>query len=129
AVVAHYASVLMLMDQHHVAAHRGEAARLALLAGLDMKLPEVNCYGEPLKAEVEAGRVPLEVVDTAVRRVLRLKFQLGLFEHPYVDAAAANAAFQTPEQRALARKAGASSTILLTNDGVLPLAQTRKFIA
>src|SRR5437764_270132 len=128
-VVADYASVLMLMDHHHVAAHRGEAARLALLAGLDMELPEVDCYGEPLKAEAEAGRVPLEVVDTAVGRVRRLKFQLGLFEHPYVDAAAANVAFQTPEQRTLARQAVAESTILLTNDGVLPLAPTVKRVA
>jgi beta-glucosidase len=94
-----------------------------------MELPEVNCYGEPLKAEVEAGRVPLEVVDTAVQRVLRLKFQLGLFEHPYVDAAAANVAFQTPEQRLLARQVVAESTILLTNDGVLPLPPTVKYVA
>src|SRR2546427_6998108 len=105
----------MLMDHHHVAAHRGEAARLALLAGLDMELPEVNCYGEPLKAEVEAGRVPLEVVDTAVRRGLRLKFQLGLFEHPYGDAAAANVAFPTPEQRGLARQGGAEAALPLVH--------------
>ena len=128
-VVADYASVLMLMEYHRVAATRGEAARLALLAGLDMELPVADCYGAPLTAEVEAGRVPLEVIDTAVRRVLRLKFQLGLFEHPYVDAEAANAAFQTPEQRALARQAVAESTILLTNDGVLPLAPTAKRVA
>jgi beta-glucosidase len=128
-VVADYASVVMLMDHHHVAAHRGEAARLALLAGLDMELPAVDCYGEPLKAEIEASRVPLEVVDTAVRRVLRLKFQLGLFERPYVDVEAASKAFQTPEQRALARQAVAESTILLTNDGVLPLAPTLKNLA
>ncbi len=129
AVVADYSSVLQLMTYHHVAATPGEAARLALLAGLDMELPAVDCYGAPLKAEVDAGRVPLEVVDTAVRRVLRLKFQLGLFEHPYVDAEAANGAFQTLEQRALARKAVAKSTILLTNDGVLPLASTVKRVA
>ena len=128
-VVADYASVLMLMEYHRVAATRGEAARLALLAGLDMELPVADCYGAPLTSEVEAGRVPLEVIDTAVRRVLRLKFQLGLFEHPYVDAEAANAAFQTPEQRALARQAVAESTILLTNDGVLPLAPTVKRVA
>jgi len=128
-VVADYASVLMLMEYHRVAATRGEAARLALLAGLDMELPVADCYGAPLTTEVEAGRVPLEVIDTAVRRVLRLKFQLGLFEHPYVDAEAANAAFQTPEQRALARRAVAESTILLTNDGVLPLAPTVKRVA
>jgi beta-glucosidase len=128
-VVADYASVVMLMDHHRVAGTRGEAARLALLAGLDMELPEVDCYGAPLKAEIEAGRVPLEVVETVVRRVLRLKFQLGLFEHPYVNAEAANAAFQTPEQRALACKAAAESTILLTNDGVLPLAPSVKRVA
>src|SRR5437016_10853276 len=128
-VVADYSSVLQLMTYHHVAGTPGEAARLALLAGLDMELPAADCYGAPLKAEVEAGWVPLEVVDTAVRRVLRLKFQLGLFENPYVDAEAANAAFQTPEQRALARQAVAESTILLTNDGVLPLAPTVKCIA
>ena len=128
-VVADYASVLMLMEYHRVAATPGEAARLALLAGLDMELPVADCYGAPLTAEVEAGRVPLEVIDTAVRRVLRLKFQLGLFEHPYVEAEAANAAFQTPEQRVLARQAVAESTILLTNDGVLPLAPTVKRVA
>ena len=128
-VVADYSSVLMLKEHHHVAATRGEAARLALSAGLDMELPAVDCYGEPLKAEIEAGRVPLQVIDTAVRRVLRLKFQLGLFEHPYVDAAAANSAFQTPEQRSLARQAAAESTILLSNDGVLPLAHIVKRVA
>ena len=129
AVVADYSSVLQLMTYHHVAGTPGEAARLALLAGLDMELPAADCYGAPLKAEVEAGWVPLEVVDTAVRRVLRLKFQLGLFEHPYVDAEAANRAFQTPEQRSLARQAVAESIILLTNDGVLPLAPTVKRVA
>src|SRR6266513_3955303 len=73
-VVADYSSILMLMEYHRVAATRGEAARLALSAGLDMELPAVDCYGAPLKAEIEAGRVPLEVIDTAVRRVLCLKF-------------------------------------------------------
>ncbi len=128
-VVADYGAVKMLMDYHHVAATEGEAARLALTAGLDMELPTMDCYGAPLKAEIEAGRISLTVVDTAVRRVLRLKFQLGLFEHPYVDAAVADAVFQTPEQRTLARQAATESIILLTNDGVLPVAPTVKRIA
>ncbi len=129
AVVADYSAVSQLMTYHHVAATPGDAARLALCAGLDMELPATDCYGEPLKAEIEAGRVPLEVVDTAVRRVLRLKFRLGLFEHPYVDAEAAPAVFQTPEQRALARRAAAESCILLTNDGTLPLSPAVKRVA
>ncbi|HLX41216.1 MAG TPA: glycoside hydrolase family 3 N-terminal domain-containing protein [Ktedonobacteraceae bacterium] len=128
-VVADYGAVKMLMDYHHVAATAGEAARLALSAGLDMELPTMDCYGAPLKAEIESGRLPLTIVDTAVRRVLRLKFQLGLFEYPYVDAAAAAAVFQTPEQRTLARQAATESIILLANDGVLPIAPTVKRIA
>src|SRR6266536_2033982 len=119
----------MLMHYHHVAATPGGAARLALLAGLDMELPTVDCFGEPLTAEIKDGRVPLEVIDTAVRRVLRLKFQLGLFEKPYVDATVASATFETPDQRTLARRAVAESTILLTNDGVLPLSPALKRIA
>jgi beta-glucosidase-like glycosyl hydrolase len=128
-VVADYFSVSQLQSHHRVAANAGEAARLALLAGLDMELPATDCYGEPLKAEVMAGRVLLDVVDASVRRVLQLKFKLGLFENPYVDASIANAAFQAPEQRALARQVVAESIILLTNDGILPLASRIKRIA
>jgi beta-glucosidase len=128
-VVADYTAVVMLMKHHHVAASRGEAARQALLAGLDMELPSTDCYGEELKAEVEAGRVSLAAIDTAVRRVLQLKFRLGLFEHPYVDEERASAAFQSPEQRTLARKAAAESVILLTNSGILPLSPATQRVA
>jgi beta-glucosidase len=128
-VVADYFSVSQLQSHHHVAATPGEAARIALLAGLDMELPAIDCYGEPLKAEVMDGRLPLAIVDASVSHVLRLKFQLGLFEDPYVDASTASTVFQTPEQHALARRAVAESTILLTNDGILPLAPPIKRMA
>lgn len=128
-VVADYDAVTQLMKHHHVAATLGDAGRLALQAGLDMELPMIDCYGAPLKAEIEAGRLSGQVVDSAVRRVLRLKFQLGLFEKPYVDESVAHDVFQTTEQRTLARKVVAESTILLTNDGVLPLAPSIKHIA
>lgn len=129
AVVADYWSIPQLVRFHRVAANRGAAARLALSAGLDMELPETEYYGEPLKGEVEAGRLPQAVVDTAARRVLRMKFQLGLFENPYVDAEAATAKFQTSEQRDLARQVVGESVILLANDGVLPLAPQIKRVA
>jgi beta-glucosidase len=128
-VVADYWSIPQLLRFHRVAADRGAAAVLALSAGLDMELPATDFYGEPLKAEVESGRLPLSVVDTAARRVLRLKFQLGLFERPYVDAEAAEAHFQTAAQRRLAGQAAAESVVLLTNDGILPLAPDLKRIA
>ncbi|GAB4216860.1 MAG: glycoside hydrolase family 3 N-terminal domain-containing protein [Roseiflexaceae bacterium] len=121
AVVADYWSIPQLVRFHRVAADKGAAAALALAAGLDMELPATDYYGAPLKAEIDAGRLPLDLLDTAVRRVLRMKFALGLFEQPYVDAEAAPALFQTPAQRALARRAVAESVVLLANDGVLPL--------
>ncbi len=120
-VVADYWSIPQLERFHRTASSRGEAAAQALSAGLDAELPSTDFYGEPLKAEVEAGRVPMATVDTAVRRLLRLKFQLGLFERPYVDEDAVEAHFQTPEQRTLARRAAADSVVLLANNGVLPL--------
>ncbi len=129
AVVADYFSVAQLCSFHRVAATQGEAAAVALRAGLDMELPATDFYGEPLKAEVEAGRLPIDVVVIAVRRVLTMKFKLGLFENPYVNAEAASNVFQTPDQRALAREVVAKSAILLSNDDVLPLAATHTRIA
>jgi beta-glucosidase len=121
-VVADYFSVSLLMTHHKVAADLGEAAVLALQAGLDIELPSTDCFGSPLEERVLDGTVPTEVVDRAVRRVLDSKARLGLFDQPYVDAPAATASFDTPEQRSLARRAAAASVVVLTNDGVLPLA-------
>lgn len=129
AVVADYDAVIQLMKYHRVAATPGEAARLALQAGLDLELPSVDCFGAPLKEEITTGRLPLTVIDTAVRRILALKFKLGLFEYPYVESSQAAEVFQTPAQRALARQVVQEATIVLTNDGILPLAPTLKRIA
>jgi beta-glucosidase len=129
AVVADYWAIPQLVRFHRVASDSGAAAAQALAAGLDMELPNFDLYAAPLQAEVASGRLAGDLLDTAVRRVLRLKFQLGLFEQPYVDPAAAAAQFQTPAQRALARRAVAESTVLLANDGVLPLSPQLKRIA
>jgi beta-glucosidase len=129
AVVADYGAVEHLHTYHRVAATKGDAARQAISAGLDMELPGWDYYHEPLRAEVEAGRVSIEVLDEAVRRVLRLKFQLGLFERPYVDEEAVSGVFDTPAQRDVARCAAAQSVVLLQNDGVLPLRSDVRRIA
>lgn len=121
-VVADYTAVRQLMDHHRVAADPGEAGELALRAGLDVELPVHDCFDPPLRERVEDGSVPVEFVDRAVRRVLRMKFRLGLFEDPYVDADAAPSVYQTVEQRSLAKKAAQRSIVLLKNDGgLLPL--------
>jgi beta-glucosidase len=121
-VVADYYAVTLLASFHNVAGDSGEAARMALEAGLDVELPQLDCYGEPLKRQIESGAVREELVDRAVRRLLRLKLELGLFERPFVDAGRAHEVYDTPEQRALARTIAQKSIVLLKNDGgLLPL--------
>jgi beta-glucosidase len=120
-VVADYFSVALLVHHHRTAADPGEAAQQALEAGLDLELPALDCYGEPLKRRVEDGRVDVALVERSARRVLETKFRLGLFEQPYVDSGCAAAVFDTPEQRRVARRAAGESIVLLSNDGILPL--------
>ncbi|HEX7166601.1 MAG TPA: glycoside hydrolase family 3 N-terminal domain-containing protein [Acidimicrobiales bacterium] len=125
-VVADYYAVRLLVTHHGVEPGPGEAGARALRAGLDLELPGRECYGAPLEALIADGRLPLEVVDTAVRRVLRSKFQVGLFENPYVDEGAAAAVFDTASDRELAHRAAAASIVLLQNDGgLLPLDTAR----
>ena len=69
-----------LQTLHGVAADAGEAAGLALAAGIDVELPTVDCYGEPLASAVEAGRVDEALVDRALERVLLQKCELGLLD-------------------------------------------------
>jgi len=121
-VVADYFTIRMLMTYHQVAGSKEEAARLALEAGIDVELPALDCYGEPLREALANGRVEMAQVDRAVARVLRMKFGLGLFENSHVDAEAAPAVFDTPEHRDLARRIAQKSIVLLKNEGeLLPL--------
>lgn len=120
-VLADDFAVAELVDHHGVARDKGDAAMQAVKAGVDLELPVLDCLGEPLKAMLESGRADPAMVDRAVRRVLRSKLELGLFERPYVDQAAAQAAFDTFESRALAGRLAEQSMVLLANDGTLPL--------
>jgi beta-glucosidase len=120
-VVADYFSVDQLLSYHGLARTKSDAAVLALGAGIDVELPSSDCYAEPLLAAIESGDADLAVFDDAVRRVLRLKFALGLFERPYVDANEALAAVDTAAHRSLASTIARKSLVLLRNDGVLPL--------
>jgi beta-glucosidase len=118
AVVSDYYAIDDLVNVHHIAADRQQAARLALEAGVD--LPSGGAYAT-LVQQVREGRVRESRIDAAVRRLLDLKFRAGLFEHPYADADAAVAITNNAEARALARKAAQRTLILLKNDGTLPL--------
>ncbi|HWQ05212.1 MAG TPA: glycoside hydrolase family 3 N-terminal domain-containing protein [Longilinea sp.] len=107
--------------RHGVAANLKEAARLAILAGVDIDM-ESGAYANHLAELVEEGRVPLEVLDESVRRVLRLKFGLGLFEHPFTDETLAERVILDPTFRTLALEVARQSMVLLKNQAdLLPL--------
>jgi beta-xylosidase len=130
-VVSDYYAVSFLELQHAVAAGQGEAAALALAAGLDVELPGTRCFGEPLLDLASAGVVPAAVIDRATARVLRQKLDLGLLDpgwSPRADQAADAPDLDPPAQRDIARRLAEESVVLLANDAgdsgtrTLPLA-------
>jgi beta-glucosidase len=129
-VVSDYGSVTGIKEKHFVAATPKEAAIKAVEAGLDMELPNIEFYGTPLVEAAKEGSVSMTAIDAAVRNILRAKFKLGLFEHPYVDSKQADAINDSPENRALAREAGRQAIVLLRNENhVLPLKKEISSIA
>jgi beta-glucosidase len=122
-LVSDYEAINMLHNFHFVAETQTKAAALALRAGIDVELPTAACYGDPLREALEAGDINIEYLDKAVLRHLQMKFELGLFDNPYVDEGSVVDVFETEEQRGLARDIAAQSMVLLKNDGLLPLAK------
>lgn len=119
-VVSDYEALRELVP-HGVAADLKEATRLSILAGLDMDMVS-NGYAEHLATLVEEGAVPQEAVDEAVRRVLRLKFRLGLFERWDIDEGLGEQVMLRAKARDLALQLAHQSMVLLKNDGnLLPL--------
>jgi beta-glucosidase len=119
-VVSDYESVKELIN-HGLAANESEAARLALNAGVDMEMVSrlYNKYGAQLISE---GKVSQAVLDEAVRRILRIKFRLGLFERPYADETRERAAIFSAANLAAAREVAGRSMVLLKNEReLLPL--------
>jgi beta-glucosidase len=118
-----------LIDEGIVATQK-EAGALALAAGVDLNITYEPAYMAPLVQNVEEGRVPVSLVDRSVRRVLREKFRLGLFEHPYVDPQQAVKIVHSQEHQDLALKTAREGIVLLKNEqDLLPLKKTLKSIA
>ena len=129
-VVSDYYAILMLQAYHRIAADRSDAAKLAIMAGIDVELPRYDCYADPLKEQVENGAVSKELIDRAVSRILGLKMMLGLFENPYVEAEGTAKVFDAPDHRKLALEAARKSMVLLKNeDNILPLTKSIETIA
>ncbi|MCA0453761.1 MAG: glycoside hydrolase family 3 C-terminal domain-containing protein [Chloroflexi bacterium] len=129
-VASDYFTINMFVQYHKIAATKQDAAVLGLQAGIDVELPGVDCYGQPLLDALAAGQIDTALIDASVQRVLKLKFQLGLFENPYVDAGKAIEVYNTPDQLQLSRTLAQKSIVLLKNEGsLLPLNPALKSIA
>lgn len=124
-VVSDWDAIIQLTNQG--AAKDGyEAAEKAINAGIDMDMMD-NLYRTHLAKLIEDGRVSLETVDECVRRVLRMKFRLGLFERPYTDVRPENEIYLQPEALANAERLAQESMVLLKNDNsLLPLKNVSK---
>ncbi|NVM77508.1 beta-glucosidase [Duganella sp. SG902] len=129
-VVSDFNSEKELID-HGYAADEADAVYKAVMAGCDMSI-QGGLYLKHIPALVKSGRLKMAVVDEAVRRVLRVKKALGLFENPYrsLDPARLDTDIRRPDTVALAREAGRKAIVLLKNDrSLLPLPKSGKSIA
>ena len=128
-VVSDLLSISGLNGGHATAATAEEAASQSIHAGLDVDLSGTG-YGSNLLKAVQQGLVESAVLDTAVARVLRMKFNLGLFDHPYVDEKLVAQKVATAQNKTVARQVARESIVLLKNDQhILPLSKSLKRIA
>jgi beta-glucosidase len=121
AVISDYFAIRELVTRHKMFSNVKDAGERAIKAGVDSETPDGEGFAK-LPELVKEGRVPQQLVDDAVRRILAMKFDAGLFENPYADASTALAKEATPDAIALAREAAQKAMILLKNDkNLLPL--------
>lgn len=128
-IVTDWADIDNLYKRDHIAQDKKGAIKLAINAGIDMSMnPYSWTFCSLLKELVQEGEVPMSRIDDAVRRVLRLKYRLGLFEKPYYDLKD-YPLFGGKEHAAAALQAAEESLVLLKNaDGILPLAKGKKIL-
>ena len=117
-VVSDYVAVDIVSTGHRMAETREDALALCMENGLDLQLHITN---ENLLQIVKDGKISMKTLDESVRRVLKVKFELGLFDEPLVDADKAASIVRSPEHRQLAYESACKAMTLLKNDGILPL--------
>lgn len=125
-VVADYCSINRCVENYTTTESYAEAGRQALEAGLDVELPDPQCFNSEFIQMVREGVIPMARIDEAVSRVLEVKFKLGLFENPYPDYVAIASLKQNPENEAISRKLSEESIVMTKNNGVLPLKKSAK---
>jgi beta-glucosidase len=128
--VSDWNDVESLWRKYGIVDNMEDAVATAVNAGMDMSMIPLNAdeFTQATLGAVAHGKITMARIDQAVSRILTLKFHLGLFEHPFVDANAANGVVEDTADRVLARKAARESLVLLENDGALPLSPKAKRI-
>lgn len=131
-VLSDLGAIERLYSAHHVAATPQDAACMAIRSGVDMQFYDFShaVFQNALMQCVQKHTLPLADLDRAVRSVLRVKFELGLFDHPFVDPALKAKVWRSPQHLALSLRSARESMTLLKNDGsLLPLSKSTKRIA
>lgn len=118
-VVSDYFSIALLYEYHKIAETKAQSAKLALQASIDVELPKIDCY-KHLVELVRDGKISERLIDESVRRILKVKFLLGLFDNPYVRPS------KIVKNSGLALEIARKSIVLLKNDGILPLKNEMK---
>jgi len=125
-VVSDFYGVNELMTRHKIAGNKADAAMLAISAGVDIELPYSPCFSK-LDSLVANGLMAQSILDTAVARILRAKFQLGLFDKPYIDSDYAEKFVANENHVAFAKKVASESVILLKNQNSLAPLSLEKY--
>jgi len=126
-VVSDWGAAGNVIDDFHVVSTQEQAAAALLNAGMDSEAPGVYIFGKPLEDAVHNGLISQRVLDESVSRVLRVKFEKGLFDHPMVDPNMAAQLAVDPSHTALAKEAARRAMVLLKNDrNALPLSKDLK---
>jgi len=127
-IVSDYTSIDEMHTRHKVSATKTDAGERALRAGMESELPSKECYNDELMERIRDGLVDINLLNKAVRRLLVLKFQLGLFEHPYPPSREKiELAYSTPINKQVSLESARQSLVLLKNNNqVLPLNPRKK---
>lgn len=125
-VVSDYNSIRHVMKDFKLTDNMLEASKLCLEAGLDVELPTRMGYNDEFTEAVKCGDIDIAYVDRSCRRVLKLKFELGLFENPYPHEELLPSAMDNTENNIYSHEAACKSITLMKNDGILPIRDRRK---
>ncbi len=109
-------AVMGMRDLHHISASDEEIAVMAINAGMDVEWPRAIFYDEPARSAIKKGTIDKQKIEASAERILRVKFETGLFDHPFGDKQLAVAQNESPEHVALALEAAREGIVLLKNE-------------